>query len=180
MQVIVDSSGLPFATGLTDKSVLNEGQPAYLGMNVGRLRDDDVRQFVESDAAVLTVGTFFSDLNMGAFTAKIDPARLISINLHDMVVRGRRFPGVEMADVLAALAPRMKRRNAQIPPHAGEAVGARVGSGSDAITAAALYPRWADFLRPDDVVVAEAGTTSVDLGLEQLSSDEAVQQASLP
>jgi len=38
-----------------------------------------------------------------------------------------------------------------------------VGSGDDAITADALYPRWANFIKPDDIVIAETGTCSMGL-----------------
>ncbi|MEH2487490.1 alpha-keto acid decarboxylase family protein [Bradyrhizobium sp. AZCC 2230] len=168
MQAIIDSSGLPFATMLADKAVLNERQPAYLGMYVGRLVNEDVRLFVESCNAVLAVGALFSDLNTGAFTARIDPVRLISINLHDTTVCGRKFPGLEMADVLAALNQRMRRREWQGWPRLAEAPSPRAGSGSDPIIAAALYPRWAEFLRPGDIVVAEVGTTSMGLGMSHL------------
>ncbi len=36
-------------------------------------------------------------------------------------------------------------------------LGPLVGTGSDAISAAALYPRWAKFLKPDDILIAETG-----------------------
>ncbi len=42
------------------------------------------------------------------------------------------------------------------------------GSGNDPITAAALYPRWANFLQPDDILVAETGTVSMGLGFAHL------------
>src|SRR6201981_480769 len=42
------------------------------------------------------------------------------------------------------------------------------GSGGDAITAEALYPRWADFLRPDDIVMTETGTSSMGLAFAQM------------
>jgi indolepyruvate decarboxylase len=38
-----------------------------------------------------------------------------------------------------------------------------VGSAEDPISAAALYPRWANFLKPDDILVAETGTASIGL-----------------
>ena len=40
-----------------------------------------------------------------------------------------------------------------------------VGSGKDPITADALYPRWANFLKPDDIIIAETGTSSMGLAL---------------
>ena len=41
LQRLVNASGLPFATMFADKSVLDEQQPAYVGMYNGTLMDDD-------------------------------------------------------------------------------------------------------------------------------------------
>jgi indolepyruvate decarboxylase len=43
-----------------------------------------------------------------------------------------------------------------------------VGNESDPITAASLYPRWANFLRPNDILVAETGTASMGLGFARM------------
>jgi indolepyruvate decarboxylase len=47
-------------------------------------------------------------------------------------------------------------------------LGEPVGQGSDPITAAALYPRWANFLRPNDILVADSGTASMGLGFARM------------
>ena len=43
-----------------------------------------------------------------------------------------------------------------------------VGTGTDPLTVDALYPRWEQFIRPDDIVVAETGTVSMGLGFARL------------
>jgi indolepyruvate decarboxylase len=168
MQAVVDASGLPFATMFLDKSVLDESQSAYVGMYAGRLMNENIRQFVESCDLVLAVGALFSDLNTGAFTAKLDPARLISIGHHDTTLHGRTHSGVEMADVLTALAKRLSKHNNVVTPSHANPLGEESGSGDDPITAAALYSRWSKFMRPDDIVVAETGTVSMGLGFARL------------
>jgi indolepyruvate decarboxylase len=57
MQAVVTASGLPFATMFLDKSVLDESQPAYIGMYDGALMNEDVRDFVEGCDLVLAIGT---------------------------------------------------------------------------------------------------------------------------
>jgi indolepyruvate decarboxylase len=167
LQAFVEASGLPFATMFMDKSVLDENQPAYSGMYAGRLMNEDVREFVENCDVVLAVGTLLTDLNTGAFTARLDPARLISIGHHQVTLFGKTYPGVEMIDVLTSLAKQIRKRDNAI------AVSARsfeTAEGSDhaPITAAALYSRWSSFIRPDDIVVAETGTVSMGLGFARL------------
>jgi indolepyruvate decarboxylase len=167
MQTIVHASGLPFGTMFLDKSVLDETQPAYIGMYAGRLMNEDVCEFVESCDVVLAVGTLLTDLNTGAFTARLDPARLISIGHHHVTLQGKTHLGLEMSDVLASLAKRIKKRQNTIAFSAGTLETAR-GCDNDPITAAALYSCLNRFIRPDDIVVAETGTVSMGLGFAQL------------
>jgi indolepyruvate decarboxylase len=47
-------------------------------------------------------------------------------------------------------------------------LGTEVGSGSDPITVEALYHRWGNFLKPNDILVVETGTSSMGLGFATL------------
>ncbi|MEJ0015622.1 MAG: thiamine pyrophosphate-binding protein [Acetobacteraceae bacterium] len=167
MQALVDASGLPFATMFMDKSVLDESQPAFIGMYDGRLMNEAVRVFVEGCDAIIVAGAIMSDFNTGAFTSRLDPARTIAIGHHRTRVGGHTYLDVEIGDLLAWLAQHLPRRATW--PGIGEAVSEPVvGSGDDPITAAALYPRWARFLRADDILVAETGTASMGLGFARM------------
>jgi len=53
-----------------------------------------------------------------------------------------------------------------VPPSMNEPT----GTGDDPITADALYPRWANFLAPDDILIAETGTASMGLGFARMPS----------
>ncbi|OBK47846.1 alpha-keto acid decarboxylase family protein [Mycobacterium kubicae] len=163
----VDAAGLPFATMFADKSAIDEDHPRYIGMYDGQLMEEDVRVFVESADVVITVGTMQTDFNTGAFTARLDPARTIDIGLHRTTVGSAVYQNVEMADVLRELASRAWTK--RFPPGPRPtSLGPVVGSAAEPITAAALYPRWADFLREDDIVIAETGTCSMGLAFAQL------------
>jgi indolepyruvate decarboxylase len=162
MQAVIDASGLPFSTMFMGKSVLDERQPGYVGMYDGALINEEVRAFVEGADRIVTVGAPMTDFNSGAFTARLDPAKTITIWHHRARVDGKTYMDVEMGDLLAELARRLSKRNWKtIKP---TSLGPVVGSGKDAISAAALYPRWANFLKPNDILVAETGTASMGLG----------------
>ncbi len=166
LQALVDASGLPFATMFHDKTVLDEQQPSYAGMYDGALMNDDVRELVEGSDRLLTVGTLMTDFNTGAFTARLDPARTIAIDQHNVSLDDHVFSSVEMGDLLAALAVAL--------PHRGwsrlnvRSLGPVIGTGDDPISAEALYPRWAQFLQPQDMLVAETGTASMGLAFAHM------------
>jgi indolepyruvate decarboxylase len=167
VQSFVNASGLPFATMFADKSALEEQQPSYIGLYDGKLMDEDVRKFVESCDRVIMIGSIFSDFNTGAFTSHIDPERLIDIRHHSSSVGSKIYPNVEMKDVLVALAKRVSKRSQKLPLQP-TSLGPVKGSGRDPITVDALYPRWANFIRPNDIVVAETGTASMGLAFALL------------
>ena len=167
LQAFVDASGMPFATMFADKSVLDEQQPSFIGMYDGRLMNPDVRAYVESCDQVVTVGTLMTDFNTGAFTARLDPMKTIAIKHHHTRVGRQEFHDVEMGDVLSSLASQVKRRDMETSLRPSS-LGPMTGSGGDAITADALYPRWADFLRPNDIVMTETGTSSMGLAFAQM------------
>jgi len=167
LQAFVDASGMPFATMFADKSVLDEQQPSFIGMYDGRLMNPDVRAYVESCDQVVTVGTLMTDFNTGAFTARLDPMKTIAIKHHHTRVGRQEFHDVEMGDVLSSLASQVKRRDMETSLRPSS-LGPMTGSDGDAITADALYPRWADFLRPNDIVMTETGTSSMGLAFAQM------------
>ena len=163
----VDAAGLPFATMFADKSVLGEDHPNYIGMYVGRLMGEPVRAFVESSDLVLMIGAKMTDGNAAGGTVRLDPAKTITIDHHRTTVGSTVYRNVEMADILAQLSSRITKR-AQRPALSPETLGPIVGGGEDPITADALYPRWAEFFRPDDVIITDTGTSSLGLAMAQL------------
>lgn len=167
VQSFVDASGLPFATMFADKSALEEQQTAYIGMYDGKLMDESVREFVESCDCVLRIGSIMSDFNTGAFTAHLDPKKTIEIRHHRVNVGSKVYPNVEMKDVLAELARRVTKRTGKAPVQP-KSLGPVTGSGSSPITVESLYSRWANFLKPDDILIAESGTCSTGLAFALL------------
>jgi len=166
MQAVIDASGLPFATMFMAKSVLDEQQTAYAGMYDGALMNEGVRRFVEDSDLVIDVGAPMTDFNSGAFTARLDPAKMVTIGHHRTHVGGKTYSNVEMGDLLQVLVRRLPKR--VWPTLQASSIGPVVGSGSDAIGAAELYPRWANFLDDGDILIAETGTVSMGLGFARM------------
>jgi indolepyruvate decarboxylase len=178
LQSFVDASGLPFATMFGDKSVLEEQQPAYIGMYDGKLMDESVREFVESCECVLVIGAMMTDFNTGAFTANLDPNRTIDIRHHHTRVGSKIYPNVEMRDILAELTRPVTKRTAK-PSIKPGSNGAIAGRGNDPIKSDALYSRWANFLKPNDILIAETGTSSMGLGFSLLPKGATFQNQTL-
>ncbi|MBV8785749.1 MAG: alpha-keto acid decarboxylase family protein [Mycobacterium sp.] len=163
----VEAWDLPFATMFADKSVLGENHPNYVGMYVGRLAGEPVRAFVESCDAVVLIGAMLTDGNTAGHTVRLAPDKTIKIDHHRTTVGSAVYRNVEMADILTELSERATKR-AQRPATKPETLGPIVGGGEDPITADTLYPRWANFFAPNDVIMTDTGTSSLGLAFAHL------------
>ena len=77
------------------------------------------------------------------------------------------YRNVQIADLLVQLSGRITNSRQQ-PAIAPGTLGPIVNGGDDPITADALYPRWANFFRPNDVIMTDTGTSSLGLAFAQL------------
>jgi len=174
---VIDASGLPFATMFMDKCVLDEAHPNYIGMYDGRLMNEQVRAFVEGCDCVVGIGAMLTDFNSGAFTAKIDRLKSINIMHNNVRVGAATYNDVAMKDVLLALAKKLPRKNVQAPKVHG--LGKLVGEPNGKITAEYLYPRWQQMLKPNDILIAETGTSSMGLGFAAMPKGSTFQNQAL-
>ena len=115
-QTLVEATGLPFATMLMDKTALDETHPQYIGMYDGRLMNPEIREFIEGCDCILNLGALWSDLNTGAYTANLNPSKVIEIRHHYVRVGHAVFPHIEMPDALAALARKVSQKQRAGPP----------------------------------------------------------------
>jgi indolepyruvate decarboxylase len=129
-----------------EKCVIDEGHPQFAGMYAGAVSDPKTRQIVEGADLVLDLGgVSLNDITTASYSAQLDPSRFITVGLNDVRLGDEVIAGVRLADVLVELA-KLKPPSAL---HRGtrQRLAPVIGSPSDKITMAALYPRYAAFLR---------------------------------
>lgn len=177
LEAFIEASGLPFATTFMAKSVLDEQHPSYIGMYAGSLINEQVRSFVETRDAIINIASPFTDFNSGAFTADLDPTKVVTIGRHRTAVGGVEYVGVEMVDLLWELSRAVSRR--EWPSISPESAPPVLVSDHNAITAEVLYSRWTDFLEPEDIIVAETGTISMGLAFSRLPTGASFHTQSL-
>ena len=84
---LVERSGYPVAATLLGKSIITETHPQYIGVYEGALGREDVRKTVERADCVLILGAFMTDINLGIYTANLDPARTINATSERIGIR---------------------------------------------------------------------------------------------
>jgi indolepyruvate decarboxylase len=108
---LAERSGIPIAVTILGKSVVSERHPNYLGIYEGAMGRDDVARTVEGSDCLLMLGTFLTDVNLGIFTARLDPARTIEATSEKVQISRHRYDGVPFDGFLRGLlAARLPRR----------------------------------------------------------------------
>lgn len=109
-----EQSQIPIAATLLGKSVIRETHPLYIGLYEGALGRAEVTQFVEDSDCLVLLGTFMTDLNLGVYTANLDPARCIYATSEQLRIHHHHFHDVLLADFIEELT----RRNPRPPVRA--------------------------------------------------------------
>ena len=158
----IEALGCPFATTSMEKCIIDESHPQFAGFYAGAVSAENTRQIVEGADVVLDLGGVnLNDINTASYSAQLDIARFITVGLNDVRIGGQVFGSVRLVDVLVEIAklkaPATPYR--RTPEHAPPVT----GNPTDKITMAALYPRYAAFIRSGDTVVLETGSSTLGI-----------------
>ncbi|MEX2026819.1 MAG: thiamine pyrophosphate-binding protein, partial [Pirellulaceae bacterium] len=107
---------IPMAATLLGKSVVPEMHPLYVGLYEGAMGRAEVTRFVEESDCVLLLGAFMTDINLGIFTANLDPAKCIYATSEQLRIRHHHYHGVELGDFLDRLTARKPSTTARVIP----------------------------------------------------------------
>ncbi len=168
LEKFLDQVGYPMATALMDKSVIRETHPSYVGVYSGALSEEYVRKTVEEADCVLSLGAWMSDINLGIYTAKIDPGRLIHASADRVQIKRHYFDHVYLGDFIVglreALAGRGRRETASIRRADRALVERFTPDPAKPITIARFYARVNHFLDDECIVLADAGDSFLCAG----------------
>jgi TPP-dependent 2-oxoacid decarboxylase len=164
---LVADGQIPHATLSMGKSLLDEGDPGFVGVYCGSASDKRVLEAVEGADVTITVGVRFSDITTNGFSQQIDPARTIDVQPFSAWIGGRAFGPLPMRDAVTALAGVVRKLGQSwARPELALVVEDSVpadsthedAQGSAPLTHAQLWPTMERFLRPGDIVLSDQGT----------------------
>jgi TPP-dependent 2-oxoacid decarboxylase len=155
---LAQKTNIPVAVTLLGKSVVGEHHPFYLGVYEGAMGRDDVRQYVESSDCVIMLGAFMTDINLGVYTARLDPGRSIYATSERLAVRYHTYEEVRFKDfVRGLLAAKLRRRELKQVPRPEPMAEFVAHRGKNQITVKRLFQRLNGFLSDNTIVVADVG-----------------------
>ena len=163
--------GTPHATSAWSKSLVDESNPAFLGLYAGAAGDPAVRAIFEDAPVLIVAGIQFTDLNSGFFTQQIPRERTIELGADAVSVGDATFSPVTIGAALRELAQLVSVRPRGSMSAVAEAAPSEEPDRDQPLRQQSLWRSVAGFLRPGDVVLADQGTSFYGMATQRLPAD---------
>jgi indolepyruvate decarboxylase len=155
---LAEESGIPMTTTMLGKSVVSEKHPLFVGLYEGAMGNQQVTQFVEESDCVILLGTFMTDINLGIFTANLDPGKCIYATSEQLRMKHHHYHDVLLADFMGGLCERKPKAAKRTMPTIQ-----RLGSApfvpqpKQPVTIERLMARLNEVIDDQTIVVADIG-----------------------
>ena len=158
---LAEAGNIPIATTMLGKSVISEHHPLFIGLYEGALGDQAVTRFVEESDLVLVLGAFMSDINLGIFSANLDPQRCVYATSEELRISHHHYHHVNLKEFLVGLGESgITTRQRDVPSHFGNADRRENGKqepGDGGLRTSWMMARLNTLLDADTIVVADVG-----------------------
>jgi len=149
---------IPICASLLSKSVVSERHPLYLGVYEGAMGREDVRRYVEDSDCLIMLGAFLTDIDLGIYTARLDPRHWVFASSEDLRIRHHHYHGVRFPDFVdGLLEAKIKVKPAKLPRMAHERTAPWRPRPQAAVTNRRLFERVNGLLGDGVVVVCDVG-----------------------
>ena len=157
---LAESTGMPIATTILGKSVISEAHPLFAGIYEGAMGRPEVTELVEAADCLLMLGCFLTDINMGIWTAKLDPSKCIDATSEALRIKRHHYCDVRLDDFIRGLhARRLKVASTPFPKRTPPFAGLEDALPATTMTSALLFARLNRMLShsPGMTVIADIG-----------------------
>ena len=156
---LAEANDIPICSTLLGKSAVSEAHPLHVGVYEGAMGRPSVTEYVEDSDCVILLGTFMSDINLGIFTARLDPGRCVYATSEKLRVGHSHFHDVLLADFVAGLAAEtLSPKQRPLPKERGSVLDGFELEPEATLTVRQLFGRVNRLLDEEElVVVADVG-----------------------
>ena len=155
---LAEQTQIPIAATLLGKSVIRETHSLYVGLYEGAMGRAEVTQFVEESDCLVLLGTFMTDINLGIYTANLDPAKCIYATSEQLRIHHHHYHGVMLGDFISELTARNPRPPRRLIPPALEHSSVEYNLSPDApITIERMIARLNQQIDNRSIVIADIG-----------------------
>lgn len=154
-KIFVEKSGISATNFLMGTNILPFDMKNNLGTYFSKFRNKSAQEHLEKTDCLIAVGAIYSDLNSFGFNLPYKINSQIAIYGTHTYIEGIRYDNIKMKDVLTALADIVDFQDYVIEKTPVEYEKTIATSGK--LSSSYIYPRLQEFLREDDILIAETG-----------------------
>jgi len=153
---LAEGAQIPIAATMLGKSAIRETHPLYIGLYEGAIGREIITEYVEESDCIILLGTFMSDINLGIYTAKLDPGRCIYATSEQLRIRHHHYHDVLLGDFLRELNGRRPTPPKRALPEREEPA-PFVAEANAPITIERMVARLNQSLDNETIVIADVG-----------------------
>ncbi len=155
----VNKFNIQITSMIMGKGLIDEDNKNYIGVNHGKIGDEEFRTVYDDADLVMCMGTLFSDLNTLGFIVKPDNRFKINVQTNYTTVEGTVYEDVWINDLMTSILNSDKIQPK--PFHREVFKGYKALETSDKpIVTDNIFPLVQDFLKENDTIVVETGIIS--------------------
>ncbi|KAK58270.1 alpha-keto acid decarboxylase family protein [Staphylococcus lugdunensis] len=158
LEQLVNQTNIPVAQLSLGKGAFNEENPHYLGIFDGKFAEYNVRDYVNNSDAILNIGAKLTDSATGGFSYDFDIEDVVMINHHNFKLGDTQNNEVSLPDMLHGLLEMDYHNKGTYSSYVRPKAHSYTLS-DEPLTQETYFNMIQDFLQPDDVLLAEQGTS---------------------
>ncbi len=151
----VEKTRIPVTNFLMGTNLIDMDYDLYLGGYYAQFSNPEAEKHINETDCLIAVGPVYTDLNAYGFNLPYKLNEQVAIYGTYTYVDGARYNNVKMADVLEAVTKLVDPKDMKISkPQIGYE---HKDAGNEALASAYIYPRLQEFIKDNDIIVAETG-----------------------
>ena len=153
----VEKTGIPTTNFIAGTNIINMDAPNYIGGYFGNNRNPIVKKYLEETDCLIAVGIIYSDINSFGQNLPYDINNHIAIYGNCVYIEGKRYDNVKMPEVLEAVANLAETSNIMFNKSSIGIKNPDIGEAK--LTSSYLFARIQDFIKENDIIFSETGTS---------------------
>ena len=153
----VHKTGIPVSNFIMGTNLINMEEENYIGSYFGELHNPIAQKLVKETDCLIAVGTIYSDINSCGQDLSYNINDHIAIYGNYTYVEGKRYDNVKMSKVLEAITNLTEYKETE---YNKSSVGIRYqDTGETRLKSPYLYFKIQEFIKENDIIFAETGTS---------------------
>lgn len=171
---LADKFAIPLTNMPTAKCAISENTPGWQGGYSGDLSRPELFELMAQSDCILSFGVRLVDSTTGYFSQQIPAQAVVDIQPYSLKLDNLSYPAVTAAELLQCLLDQAPATNPQPLAQLGDPHQKLATPGNQPLDQSYFWQRIKRFIRADDVLVVENGTSGAAIGGMRMPSGVSV------